>query len=113
MSCLFCKIVSGEIDAEIVHSDDECIAFRDLNPQAPVHILVVPRRHIASINTLEDSEAPLLGRMVTVARDLAKNEGIDENGYRVVLNCNAAAGQTVFHIHMHLLGGREFRWPPG
>jgi len=113
MSCVFCKIVSGEINAEIVHSDDDCIAFRDLNPQALVHILVIPRKHIDSMNTMKDSESPLLGKMGLVARNLAREEGVDDEGYRLVLNCNAAAGQTVFHVHMHLLGGREFRWPPG
>jgi len=113
MSCIFCKIVDGEIPADIVHSDDDCIAFQDLNPQAPVHILVIPRRHIESIDAMEDSDAPILGRMTTVARDIAREKGIEEAGYRLVLNCNEGAGQTVFHLHMHLLGGRDFRWPPG
>ena len=113
MSCVFCKIVSGEIPADIVHGDDDCIAFRDLNPQAPVHILIIPRRHIESVDKMEDSEFPVLGKMANVARDLAREEGIDQPGYRLVLNCNEGAGQTVFHVHLHLLGGREFGWPPG
>ncbi len=113
MSCIFCKIVDGEIPADIVHSDDECIAFRDLHPQAPVHILVIPRRHIETVDAMEERDAPVLGRMVAVARDIAREEGIQGAGYRLVLNCNEGAGQTVFHMHMHLLGGRDFGWPPG
>ncbi len=113
MSCIFCKIVDGEIPADIVHSDDECIAFRDLHPQAPVHILVIPRRHIETVDAMEERDIPVVGRMAAVARDIAREEGIHEAGYRLVLNCNEGAGQTVFHMHMHLLGGRDFGWPPG
>lgn len=113
MSCIFCRIAHGEIATRLVHEDDFCVAFRDLNPQAPVHILIVPKEHIESINTLADSEAHILGKMCTIARDLALQEGIDRAGYRLVMNCNAAGGQTVFHLHMHLLGGRDFGWPPG
>jgi histidine triad (HIT) family protein len=113
MSCIFCKIVAGEIPADIVHSDDECIAFRDLHPQAPVHILVIPRRHIETVDAMEERDVPVVGRMAAVARDIAREEEIHEAGYRLVLNCNEGAGQTVFHMHMHLLGGRDFGWPPG
>ena len=113
MSCVFCQIADGEIPADIVHRDDDCVAFRDLNPQAPVHILIVPTRHIESVDKMDASDAPVLGKMATVARDLARREGIDQAGYRLVINCNEGAGQTVFHLHLHLLGGRAFGWPPG
>ena len=113
MSCIFCKIVNGEIPSDIVYADDECIAFRDLHPQAPVHILVIPRRHIETLDALKDSDTAVVGRMAAVARDIARKEGINEAGYRLVINCNEGAGQTVFHIHLHLLGGRNFGWPPG
>jgi histidine triad (HIT) family protein len=113
MPCIFCKIASGEIEAKIVHRDEFCIAFKDLNPQAPVHYLIIPRRHIESIDKLSSGDASILGRMGILARDLARSEQIADRGYRLVMNCNAAAGQTVFHLHMHLLGGRDFAWPPG
>ena len=113
MSCIFCKIASGEIDAEIIYSDDSCVAFRDLEPKAPVHILIIPRAHIESMETIQDEDTHLLGKMGAVARDLAREEGIAGDGYRLILNCNASGGQTVFHLHMHLLGGRELGWPPG
>ena len=109
--CLFCRIVRKEIPAAIVAETDDCIAFRDINPQAPVHVLVVPRRHVASLDEAED--ATLVGRLALVAADLARREGIAERGYRTVINTNADAGQTVFHIHLHLLGGRKMKWPPG
>jgi histidine triad (HIT) family protein len=111
--CLFCKIGAGEIPAQIIHETDETIAFRDINPQAPVHALIIPRRHIASINHLEEGDAGIVGKLFLAAREIAESEGFAEPGYRVTMNCNAAAGQTVFHIHLHLLGGREFTWPPG
>lgn len=111
--CLFCKIEAGEINADMVFQDDNVIAFRDINPQASTHILIVPRRHIPTINDLADEDAALIGRLSTVARDLAAKEGIAEDGYRIVMNCNEGAGQTVWHIHLHLLGGRSFGWPPG
>jgi histidine triad (HIT) family protein len=113
VSCIFCRIAGGEIEADVIHADEACVAFRDLNPQAPVHVLIIPRRHIESIDRLADEDADILGRMGVVARDLARREGIDAAGYRLVLNCNEAGGQTVFHLHMHLLGGRDFGWPPG
>jgi len=111
--CIFCRIASGEIPAKIVYEDDHVVAFRDLSPQAPVHVLVIPRRHIATVNALAASDAELVGRMVLAAKQVAADEGIAEDGYRTVMNCNADGGQTVFHIHLHLLGGRRMEWPPG
>ncbi len=111
--CLFCKIVAGEIPADIVHETEDTLAFRDINPQAPVHILIIPRKHIATINDLDDADQAIVGSLFTAARDIAAAEGLADDGYRVVMNCNEAAGQTVFHIHLHLLGGRRFGWPPG
>lgn len=111
--CLFCKFVSGELQANVVLETDKVLAFRDINPQAPTHILIIPRRHISTLNEVTESDAEEIGRLHLVAKELAKEEGFDEDGYRVVMNCNAAAGQTVFHIHLHLLGGRNFTWPPG
>jgi histidine triad (HIT) family protein len=110
--CIFCKIVAGEIPAKIVHQDEDAVAFRDQNPQAPVHLLLVPRRHISSLNEAEKGDAALLGRLLLLVRELAAKEGIDD-GYRVVNNCGAKAGQSVFHLHLHLLGGRAMHWPPG
>ncbi len=109
--CLFCKIASGAIPAQIVRRDDGMVAFRDINPQAPVHILVIPTMHTA--NLTETLDATLLGRLLAFARDIAVSEGIAEPGYRVVVNTNAQGGQTVFHLHLHVLGGRALRWPPG
>jgi len=112
-ACIFCRIAAGEIPADIVRETDEAIAFRDINPQAPVHILVIPRRHVSTVNDLAPTDRELLGSMVTLARDLARAEGIADDGYRLVVNCGAQAGQTVFHLHLHLLGGRHLAWPPG
>jgi histidine triad (HIT) family protein len=111
--CLFCKIVTKEIPADIIFESPNAIAFRDINPQAPTHVLIVPRQHIATINDLEDSDTDAVGQLFLAARDVARQEGFADDGYRVTMNCNAAAGQTVFHIHLHLLGGRNFTWPPG
>ncbi len=111
--CIFCKIAQGEIPAEVVHETDQLVAFRDLNPQAPTHILVIPRKHIATLNDLEAEDAELMGRLYLAAKEIAAAEGIAERGYRTVVNCNPEAGQTVFHIHLHLLGGRSMGWPPG
>ncbi len=111
--CLFCKFISGELDTDVVLETDKVLAFRDINPQAPTHILIIPRKHIATINDLTASDAEEIGNLYLVAKELAKAEGFEEDGYRVVMNCNAAAGQTVFHVHLHLLGGRLFDWPPG
>lgn len=105
--CLFCKIANGDIPAETVYEDELVIAFRDINPQAPVHMLVVPRKHISTLNELESDDKSLVGHMVVTAQQLAKDNGIDEAGFRLVMNCNAEGGQTVFHIHLHLLGGRQ------
>ncbi|MEI6414177.1 MAG: histidine triad nucleotide-binding protein [Pseudomonadota bacterium] len=112
-NCIFCKIANGTIPATQLFEDDEVVAFRDLNPQAPTHALVIPRRHIATLNDLTTAEAPLIGRMTMAAQHVAIQEGIAQRGYRLVFNCNADAGQTVFHIHLHLLGGRSLDWPPG
>ena len=111
--CLFCKIRDGEIPCDKVYEDDDVIAFKDVNPQAPTHVLVVPRKHIATINDLEEDDGNIIGAMMMAAKEIAAAEGIAEDGYRLVLNCNAKAGQTVFHIHLHLLGGRALVWPPG
>ena len=111
--CLFCKVASGEIPATVVHSDDDLVAFRDINPQAPVHILVIPRAHVASLEAAGDDHGDLLGKLLLRARDLARAEGLAEDGYRTVLNVGADGGQTVHHIHLHLLGGRALGWPPG
>ena len=111
--CLFCKIVAGEIPADIVYESDTAIAFRDINPQAPTHVLIIPRRHIATINDIAEEDQSLVGSLYTAAREIAQKDGIADVGYRVVMNCNEAAGQTVFHIHLHLVGGRAMGWPPG
>ena len=111
--CIFCKIATGEIETDFVYEDDLIVAFRDLNPQAPTHVLVIPRTHIATINDLTAENAELVGRMTLAAKQIAEQDGIAGRGYRTVLNCNAEAGQTVFHIHMHVLGGRSMGWPPG
>jgi len=112
-NCIFCKIASGEIPATIVHQDEHVVAFRDLNPQAPTHVLVIPRRHVATLNDLADADGELVGRMYLAAKRIAEMDGVADAGYRTVVNCNAAAGQSVFHIHLHLLGGRAMDWPPG
>ncbi len=111
--CLFCKMVDGEIKPDVVYEDDAVLAFRDINPQAPVHVLVIPKQHISTINDIQDEQAELIGRLYLGAKSVAEQEGIAADGYRTVMNCNAAAGQTVFHIHLHLLGGRNLSWPPG
>jgi histidine triad (HIT) family protein len=110
---LFLKIIEREIPAEIVYETDEVLAFRDINPQAPVHILIIPKQHIRTINDIEPAHEPLIGRLFSAARAIAAQEGLADEGYRVVMNCLESAGQSVFHIHLHLLGGRAFRWPPG
>ena len=110
--CLFCKIAGGEIPSKKVYEDDEFFAFHDISPQAPTHVLVIPRRHIASLEDVAADDEALLGRLLLVCRRLARELGI-ETGYRVVNNCGAPAGQSVFHIHFHLLGGRPMGWPPG
>lgn len=111
--CLFCKMVSGEIKPDTVYENDDVLAFRDINPQASTHVLVVPKRHISTINELEEGDAELVGKLFLAAKQVAVQDGIAEEGYRTVMNCNAGAGQTVFHIHLHVLGGRSMQWPPG
>lgn len=111
--CIFCKIAAGEIPATKVYDDGEVLAFRDINPEAPVHLLVIPRRHIATLNDLTEADAALIGQLYLAAKQVATELGVAERGYRTVINCNRDAGQIVFHVHMHLLAGRELGWPPG
>ncbi len=113
MSCLFCKLAKGELHSDIIFEDDEVIAFRDINPQAPHHILVIPRRHIATVNDANPEDAALIGKLTLTAQRVAKDLGVDVDGYRLVMNCNNHGGQTVFHVHLHLLAGRPMHWPPG
>jgi histidine triad (HIT) family protein len=108
--CLFCKIAAGELPSEIVYQDDDVVAFRDINPIAPIHLLVIPRKHIPSILDLSEADIPLLGRITRVANQLAREQGIADSGYRLIINCGKEAGQTVPHLHMHLLGGRPLTW---
>ena len=110
-SCLFCRIVAGEIPAKLVAETEECVAFRDIDPKAPTHVLVIPREHVASLDEARD--AAMVGRLALLAARIARDEGIAASGYRTVINTNADAGQTVFHLHLHLLGGRKLAWPPG
>jgi histidine triad (HIT) family protein len=112
MSCLFCRIIAGEVPASKVYEDERVIAFNDINPQAPTHVLVVPRRHVATLNDLEPGDDGIVGELVRRGAAIAQERGLD-GGYRTVFNCNADAGQTVFHIHLHVIGGRKLSWPPG
>lgn len=111
--CLFCKIAAKAIPAKLVHEDEQSVAFDDINPQAPVHTLVIPRRHVASMAELNEADAGLLGHLLLVGNQVAKQKGIAEGGYRLVVNTGRNGGQTVFHLHLHLLGGRPMHWPPG
>lgn len=113
LDCLFCKILADEIPADVVYESDEAIAFRDINPQAPTHVVIIPRKHIATINDLAPGDEAVVGSLFMAAGKVAADAGLANDGYRVVMNCNAAAGQTVFHIHLHLVGGRQMGWPPG
>lgn len=113
MECLFCRIIAGEIPSKIVHEDDRVIAFGDINPQAPTHVLVIPRKHIATLNDLAGEDRELISHTVLTATALASDMGLAEDGFRLVWNCNRHGGQDVFHIHLHLLGGRQMLWPPG
>lgn len=113
MTCLFCKIIRGEIPGNLLYEDNDVIVLRDINPQAPTHCLIIPKRHIATINDLTPEDTPLIGHIVQTAKKLAQTEGIAEKGYRLVWNVNQNGGQAVYHIHLHLLGGRSMHWPPG
>lgn len=110
---IFTKIINREIPADIILEDEDLIAFADINPQAPVHILVIPKKPIPTVNDLEEQDAELMGKIIIAATKIAKKKGIDDNGYRLVFNCNSDGGQAVYHIHCHLLGGRKLNWPPG
>lgn len=112
-TCLFCRIIAGEVNATIVHQDDQVVAFEDINPQAPHHVLICPRKHLDTLNDVTAADEQLMGHAIRVAADLARSLGDAEAGYRVVANCMEGAGQSVFHIHVHLLGGRSLSWPPG
>lgn len=112
-NCIFCRIVRGELPSEIVREDEDTVAFRDLDPKAPVHVLVIPREHIASVNDAGEADRHVLGSLLLAARAVAESEGISGTGYRLVINTGAEAGQTVHHLHLHVLGGRGMRWPPG
>ena len=111
--CLFCNIAAKKIPANIIFTDDEVVAFRDVNPQAPTHVLIIPREHVATINDAEDKHQSLLGKMILTAKKIAATEGLSEDGYRLLFNVNLKGGQTVYHIHLHLVGGRQMTWPPG
>lgn len=113
MECIFCQIANKKIPAKIIYEDDFVVAFDDINPQAPIHKLIIPQLHIPSINDIGEEHKFLLGHMAVVAKQLARQSNIAESGYRMVLNCNQDGGQEVFHIHLHLLGGRKMHWPPG
>ena len=111
--CIFCKMVSGEIQPDVVYEDEDVLAFRDANPTAPTHVLVIPRQHIATTNDLDEESAGIVGKLYLAAKQVAENDGIAGRGYRMVMNCNPEAGQSVYHIHLHVLGGRAMNWPPG
>ncbi|WP_447970682.1 histidine triad nucleotide-binding protein [Nitrospira sp. M1] len=111
--CIFCRIVDGSIPSTKVYEDDDCLAFEDLNPQAPVHVLVIPKRHIMSLSKIQEGDQSLFGHLMMACSRVAQEKGLAENGYRVVTNIGKEAGQTVFHLHFHVLGGRRFTWPPG
>lgn len=112
-NCIFCKIVAGEIPSDKVYEDDACVAFNDISPQAPTHILIIPREHFDSLDKTEAKDREILGRLLLAAAKIAREKGFADDGYRVVINTNADGGQTVFHLHVHLLGGRPFTFPPG
>ena len=111
--CLFCRISAGEIPADILHQDERCVAFRDINPQAPVHVLIIPREHMDSLDDASQRDEAMLGHLLRVAARIANEEGLSESGYRTVINTGAGVGQSVFHLHVHVLGGRGMSWPPG
>lgn len=111
--CIFCKIASGDIPADIVYENDDVVVFKDLGPQAPVHLLAIPRKHISTINDVEENDALVMGNLFLAAKEAAALSGLAESGYRTVMNCGEGAGQSVFHVHLHILGGRPLSWPPG
>lgn len=111
--CLFCRVASGDMDAQIVLENDRVVAFRDINPQAPTHVLIIPRKHVPTTNDLTDDDVDDIGALFLAAAEVAKAEGVADGGYRLTMNCNEQAGQSVFHVHLHLLGGRPMDWPPG
>lgn len=111
--CLFCRIIAGEITAELLYQDEQCVVIRDINPQAPTHLLVIPREHLESLDDAARPDEAMLGHLLRMAARMANEQGLSENGYRTVINTGAGAGQSVFHLHVHLLGGRPFNWPPG
>ena len=113
MSTIFSKIINKEIHADILFENDKILAFRDISPQAPVHFLVIPKKEIRTLNDINEEDKSLIGELFIVAKEIAKKEGISENGYRTIFNCNEHGGQTVYHIHLHVLGGRQLEWPPG
>lgn len=113
MNCLFCRIVAGEISSDIVYRDERSVAFRDTSPQAPVHVLVIPQEHMESLDDASQKDEALLGHLLRVAARVANEQGLSETGYRTVINTGAGAGQSIFHLHVHVLGGRSFTWPPG
>jgi len=113
MACLFCDIATHKMSSDIIYEDDDVTAFRDISPQAPTHILIIPKEHIPTVNDLTEKNADIIGKLFLTGKKLAKQEGIADDGYRLVMNCNKNAGQAVFHIHLHLLGGRQLQWPPG
>ncbi len=111
--CLFCKIRDGEIPADIIYQDDDVMAFNDVNPQAPTHLLIIPKKHLSTVNDVEPTDELMMGKLFSAAKKIAAEKGISDDGYRLVVNTNEQAGQTVFHIHMHFLAGRNMAWPPG
>ena len=111
--CLFCKIVSGDIPAEIIYRDDQVLAFRDINPRAPIHVLVIPQKHVDSLASVTDEQRDIMGKIMIATREIAVAEGLSESGYRAVINVGLDGGQTISHLHLHLLGGRTLHWPPG
>ena len=113
VDCLFCKIIDGDIPGDIVYETDSVLAFNDINPTAPVHVLIIPKKHIATLNDLEEKDTQTIGELILAAKKIANDKGISESGYRTVFNCNKDAQQTVFHIHLHLIAGRQMTWPPG
>ena len=113
VDCLFCKIIDGDIPGDIVYETDSVLAFNDINPTAPVHVLIIPKKHIATLNDLEEKHTQTMGELILAAKKIASDKGISESGYRTVFNCNKDAQQTVFHIHLHLIAGRQMTWPPG